>query len=552
MQKGLIAFLFVLSANISAFACPTPATTCGNIAANQASLANLGGILFAAQYPNIQTAVNSLPATGGTIIIPTGTTVIPSSGFRINTTKPNVHLVGQGWGSVIQRGSGLAASFNVIELDGAGSSVENLTVDGNSVVHTGFEIAMGGNNSLVNNVQVINDHGAGMIVLSGDGARVTQSNLVGLSLNSSTAYGVNALFHKQVFIDHNTISGTGIDCIGFDSNPDGRKSVVTDNVVTGCHNYLSQQGGAIAYYDVGGSASKGAVISNNVVVGGGFFSNGIEIDAEGAVVTGNDVSGCGVFGIIIFGLGSNTLIEDNRVKNCAQHINVSGIVVTSNVVGHVTIKGNLVQQDDGVSLMTNAIAISQGPTDNYSIEGNDLIPGSGFDPIYDGGTGLNKTITNNIGVDNVIPTVASASVLILPLNPVVKVTGSTTVTSLASPVATFTGAINSATLTVSGVTGTIAIGQTIYGVGVPANEVITGGSGTTWTISPPLVTPSVIPAQAMSSSNGFAKCWNGRTISVQSDSATPFTATGNIANAVTLTANGLNQLQCDGTNWHLK
>ena len=51
---------------------------------------------------------------------------------------------------------------------------------------------------------------------------------------------------------------------------------------------------------------------------------------------------------------------------------------------------------------------------------------------------------------------------------------------LAGP--TFTGAISGNNLTVSGVTGTIAIGQTLYGAGVTAGTTITAGSGTSWTV----------------------------------------------------------------------
>ncbi|MFK4442874.1 hypothetical protein ABH944_002983 [Caballeronia udeis] len=49
---------------------------------------------------------------------------------------------------------------------------------------------------------------------------------------------------------------------------------------------------------------------------------------------------------------------------------------------------------------------------------------------------------------------------------------------------TFTGSITGTALAVSGVTGTIAIGQTVYGAGVTANTTITAGSGTSWTVSP--------------------------------------------------------------------
>lgn len=47
----------------------------------------------------------------------------------------------------------------------------------------------------------------------------------------------------------------------------------------------------------------------------------------------------------------------------------------------------------------------------------------------------------------------------------------------------FTGAIAGTTLTVSAVTGAIAIGQTLYGAGVTSGTTITAGSGTSWTVS---------------------------------------------------------------------
>jgi hypothetical protein len=50
--------------------------------------------------------------------------------------------------------------------------------------------------------------------------------------------------------------------------------------------------------------------------------------------------------------------------------------------------------------------------------------------------------------------------------------------------AIFTGSISGTTLTVSNIqSGTIAIGQALFGVGVSQETVITGGSGTSWTIN---------------------------------------------------------------------
>ena len=50
--------------------------------------------------------------------------------------------------------------------------------------------------------------------------------------------------------------------------------------------------------------------------------------------------------------------------------------------------------------------------------------------------------------------------------------------------AIFTGAISGTTLTVSNIqSGTIAIGQALFGVGVSQETVITGGSGLSWTVN---------------------------------------------------------------------
>jgi hypothetical protein len=56
--------------------------------------------------------------------------------------------------------------------------------------------------------------------------------------------------------------------------------------------------------------------------------------------------------------------------------------------------------------------------------------------------------------------------------------------SAASPTASFTASISGTTMTVTGTpTGTIAIGQFVYGAGVAPGTCITAGSGTSWTVA---------------------------------------------------------------------
>jgi len=59
--------------------------------------------------------------------------------------------------------------------------------------------------------------------------------------------------------------------------------------------------------------------------------------------------------------------------------------------------------------------------------------------------------------------------------------------------AIFTGSISATTLTVSNIqSGTIAIGQVLFGVGVAQETVITGGSGTSWTVDISQTVPSTL------------------------------------------------------------
>ena len=70
-------------------------------------------------------------------------------------------------------------------------------------------------------------------------------------------------------------------------------------------------------------------------------------------------------------------------------------------------------------------------------------------------------------------------------NTKITTTASSNVVSINSiqPQATFTGSISGTTLTVSGVTGTVATNQYVSGAGVTVGTQITGGGGTTWTVN---------------------------------------------------------------------
>jgi len=107
---------------------------------------------------------------------------------------------------------------------------------------------------------------------------------------------------------------------------------------------------------------------------------------------------------------------------------LDGIYVLANVSG-CNITGNKIYDDRATRIMRNGIAIVAGSGDRFTIVSNEII-GFTNQPIADGSTGHAKVIVHNTGHDTVIPVVASAATIALPHNPLVSLTGATTVTTI--------------------------------------------------------------------------------------------------------------------------
>src|SRR5215472_9569150 len=116
-------------------------------------------------------------------------------------------------------------------------------------------------------------------------------------------------------IDHNTISGTGIDGIG----ADGIGTIIEGNYLTGNHCYTGIGGGQIATYS--GANTIGMVVANNTVIGGcASYAGGIEINSTHTVVSGNVVRNMPYFGIALDAQAGYVDLIGNHVANSAQQI----------------------------------------------------------------------------------------------------------------------------------------------------------------------------------------------------------------------------------------
>lgn len=405
----------------------TPSTSVTDVA-GALTAKSIDNLLFADQFASIQAAIDALPSTGGMVVLPPATTYTLTTG--VSSSKPNVHLWAPSWGTVIKRGAALGGDLCL--LNGAGSIIEGMTFDGNGAVNiTGnSEVGIGyaAANCLIRNVQVINSSSAMNIQLTGEGSRVTGCTIIGrgVALSTQRGYGIWAINHNQVSIDNNVVSGTGIDGIGVD----GDGSLVIGNHVFSCHWWGSDAGGQITIYP---NYSDILVANNTVIGGGGANSIGLELAGTNLTVVGNTVSNTHGSGIVVdTWTGIGLLISGNTIRNSGQVTVISsGIAVQTTIVG-MSIVGNRVIDDQTTATQQYAVNIPAGATNKLLIEGNDFLNNL-LGPVLNGATGSNQVISNNLGIDATLGTIASAATLTLGMNPVISLTGSVGVGTIAGP-----------------------------------------------------------------------------------------------------------------------
>ena len=377
---------------------------------------------------SIQAAIDALPATGGQVLLTANTTYVLTTG--VTTTKPNVRLSAPGWGTVIQRASSLTTGA-LVNLQGAGSIIENVTIDGNGVVPTNYsgfsEVAVSGANSTVRNCNIMNGKGTIHLTLAGANSKALFNTIAGLGidLGLETGYGIWAITGATVLIEGNAITGTGIDGIGFD----GAGSRVVNNRVSGCHCYTGGGGGQIAYYS--SNSTRMAIIEgNHIGPGGGPAADGIEISGQYCLVVGNTVEGVAGLGIHIAPNSGTVLVADGVIHNCGSGSPglIDGILIDANV-SDIAIQGMRITDTQATKTMRDAIHVNAGTGANLAFTDNVLAP-NGHVAIVDAGTGVGRIITNNFGVDNVRAVVPTTSTITLPLNQIVVMSGSGTVTTV--------------------------------------------------------------------------------------------------------------------------
>ncbi len=374
-------------------------------------------VLYCTNYVSLQACHDALPSTGGRIILAANTTYTLTA--RLNITKANTTVECPSWGTILKRDATLTTT-QIVLLNGAGDVIRDCTIDGNSVASATADLEMSGANGLVWHVKAINGNGVIQIALDGANSRLAYSTVTGISPNANK-YGVWAINHVQVTIDHNTISGAGIDGIG----ADGAGSIIANNTVSGCHCLTSGGGGQIVAYPLGSAMT---IVGNTIGAGCSPLAGGIEISADNITVASNSVFSARTWGIAINATATNVLIAGNTVLNSGQITAAPGITVQAGSTDFQIVNNQLID-NQGSPTQTWGVQMSPGAADRYQIA-NNVIRGNLTGTIDDKGTGIVKAIRSNGGIDDEIPSVASAATLALPLNPTISLTGVTGVTAI--------------------------------------------------------------------------------------------------------------------------
>jgi hypothetical protein len=343
----------------------------------------------------IQASLDALPVNGGSIMLAANTTYVVTT--AIASSKNNVRITAPSWNTIIQRGPTFSGAL--LQLNGDGCLIEGVTFDGNGAVVGAIssgatEAAITGANSRITNCQFINSSATMNISCAGAGCRVDHCTITGMGISLSTerGFGIWAVNNVQVFLEHNHITGTGIEAIGFN----GPGSVANGNIISGCHCWSGGPGGQLWSYPYTASES-GTVVSNNFIgKGQDTSSGGMELSGNNVTCVGNTIVNQYMGGIQLDS-GRGVTITGNTILNVGLNMGGAqdGIYVLPGITDFV-ISGNRIADDNATPNMRYGIVVNTGASDRYTITGNLIFP-FGTLGIADGGTGTNKVISNNTG-----------------------------------------------------------------------------------------------------------------------------------------------------------
>ena len=332
--------------------------------------------------PELARAASELPADRSVLDLPEGVYTIASTWV---ISRAGVTIRGAGAGKTVlirdPKFDGV-----MVKMDGANSTISNLTLDGNG---TATVISLNRPGGVADTIEVKNFDHIGIAVPASD-CRVSNCLISGFGEASIQSIGIwhdagRTPTASTIGIDRNTIKNNGmcgIYCTG-------GKITITDNQLSGNHIITSPGGGQI---DIGNAFSTNTVATitgNTIVNGGSIKAGGIELGGGNFTVTNNVIRGHGGSGI---GIGHNAVratIKGNTISNCGHNIADknkpqarAGIYIAYGAT-NVEISGNRCFDDQPNKTQTWGIILSAPParpdprfspraTEHVVVKNNDL------------------------------------------------------------------------------------------------------------------------------------------------------------------------------------
>jgi len=406
---------------------------------------------------------------GGEVYFPDGQYLLSNPTISRNE---NIRIRGESWNAELIRAADNTQT--VLTVLGAGTLIDMLAVNGNGTSAAGAQFAdlnVSAANCQVDRVLIVDSPEIGLSI-SGDHCIVTASIILGLGNPAVQSFGIWANANNAgVLIHGNYITGSGIDGIGISGN--GYQ--VIGNSITGCHAYSGEGGGQLVVYDDAGLTHDGIISGNTIGPGAGPASCGMELNGSHTTVIGNNISNQQFLGLIATGNG--WLINNNVIRNSGQDGSGIGAAITMNAgASNFVISGNRLVDDQATPTQSYGVFIDPGASNQYTIA-NNIFSGNVGGTINDGGTGFNKVIHGNVGIDDIVPQLAANPSIALPLNPMVILNGTDDVSMING--GSWAGR-NIGLFAADGVTF-VTGGNIATAMSVPAGTLINGYSdGTNW------------------------------------------------------------------------
>lgn len=254
---------------------------------------------------------------------------------------------------------------------------------------------------------------AAMLITGSGGVNASHGDLsaspIGLYLHNAAAQAISYATFDDVKADSNTLFGIVLDA-------SAGVSIVSTHF-TNCWAAYNGWNGAAFVGAAHGLWLQGGTIDGVSWTGGRLRENG----GSGAVINA----------------GTNISIHDAEVAQNSQTVtNTYNGIQMDISSGTVSLVGNRIGNFASSFANVQAFGIIVNPfagtADNLTIVGNDL-RGNNAGPLFWGSVGSQVVMSNNLGVDDVIGSVAAAANIVLPLNPVITITGNAAAISTMTP-----------------------------------------------------------------------------------------------------------------------